>query len=49
MKKKVFAVIIDNERLFDFAQYNPRKDIKRYALSITSLRGEVNGIDLDSL
>ena len=41
--------LFDEIKPFDFAQYNPRKDIKRYALSITSLRGEVNGIDLDSL
>ena len=30
-------------------QYNPRKDIKRYGLSITSLDGSINGIDLDSI
>tara|TARA_B100000902_G_scaffold389605_1_gene437042 strand:+ start:135 stop:752 length:618 start_codon:yes stop_codon:yes gene_type:complete len=41
--------LFDEIKIFDFAQYNPRKDIKRYGLSITSLRGEVNGIDLDSL
>jgi hypothetical protein len=35
--------------MFERAQYNPRKDIKRLGLSITSLDGKTNGIDLDSL
>ena len=45
----------DVKKLFDeikqlsFSQYNPRKDIKRYGLSITSLDGSINGIDLDSI
>ena len=34
---------------FDRARYNPRKDIKRHGLSITSLDGKTNGIDLDSI
>ena len=41
--------LFEEIKAFEFAQYNPRKDIKRYALSITSLKGEINGIDLDSL
>jgi len=33
-----------------FVQYNPRKTINRYGLSVTSLDGELSGIpDLDSL
>lgn len=35
---------------FKFVQYNPRKQVQRYGLSITSLDGGVSGIpDLDSL
>ena len=34
---------------FEYKQYNPRKDIPRFGLSITSLKGELDGIDLDSL
>jgi len=34
---------------FSFAKYNPNKDINRYGLSITSLDGEMNGPDLDTL
>jgi len=35
---------------FDFDHYNPNKpNIPRYGLSITSLDGEINGVDLDSL
>lgn len=34
---------------FKFKQYNPDKDINRYGLSVTSLNGEINGIDLDTL
>tara|TARA_B100000902_G_C27112505_1_gene814355 strand:+ start:27 stop:644 length:618 start_codon:yes stop_codon:yes gene_type:complete len=41
--------LFDEIKGFDFKQYQPRKDIKRYALSITSLRGEINGIDLDNI
>ena len=34
---------------FNWLKYNPRKSIVRYGLSITSLNGELDGIDLDSL
>ena len=34
---------------FEYKKYNPRKNIPRYGLSITSLDGELNGIDLDSI
>ncbi len=34
---------------FQYSQYNPRKEIKRFGLSITSLDGQLNGIDLDSI
>lgn len=34
---------------FKWAQYNPRKTITRYGLSITSLDGKLNGPDLDSI
>lgn len=38
------------EENFDYVRYNPRKDILRYGLSITSLDGGMTGIpDLDSL
>lgn len=38
------------EQNFSYVKYNPRKDIKRYGLSLTSLSGELDGIpDLDSL
>lgn len=38
------------EENFTYVRYNPRKDVKRYGLSLTSLHGELNGIpDLDSL
>ena len=38
------------EENFDYVHYNPRKDIKRYGLSITSLDGATTGTpDLDSL
>ena len=43
--KKLF----DEIKQFSFSLYNPRKDIKRYGLSITSLDGSINGIDLDSI
>lgn len=39
-----------SEKEFTYVQYNLRKDIRRYGLSITSLDGGVSGIpDLDSL
>nr|BAR36644.1 hypothetical protein [uncultured Mediterranean phage uvMED] len=34
---------------FVYLKYNPRKNIERYGLSITSLDGSLNGIDLDSI
>ena len=38
------------EEKFDYVRYNPRKDINRYGLSITSLDGGLTGVpDLDSL
>tara|TARA_Y100001937_G_scaffold9963_1_gene12235 strand:+ start:1668 stop:2285 length:618 start_codon:yes stop_codon:yes gene_type:complete len=43
--KKLFNEVKD----FNYLQYNPRKDIKRYGLSITSLDGNMDGIDLDSI
>ena len=42
---KLFEEVKD----FKFHQYNPRKDIPRNGLSITSLNGELDGIDLDSI
>ena len=43
--KKLFNEVKD----FKYLQYNPRKDIKRYGLSITSLDGNMDGVDLDSI
>ncbi len=40
---------LDNIRKFEWKQYNPRKNINRYGLSVTSSDGTMNGIDLDSL
>jgi hypothetical protein len=38
------------EDTFDYVQYNPRKKIERFGLSLTSLDGGVTGVpDLDSL
>lgn len=38
------------EESFNYVKYNPRKDIRRYGLSITSLDGGLSGTpDLDSL
>jgi hypothetical protein len=38
------------ENNFTYVKYNPRKDINRWGLSITSLNGNLDGIpDLDSL
>lgn len=35
---------------FDWVKYNPRKDVNRWGLSITSLNGDISGVpDLDSL
>jgi len=43
--KKLF----DETEEFVYLKYNPRKDIERHGLSITSLDGSLNGIDLDSI
>tara|TARA_B100001057_G_scaffold292526_1_gene292606 strand:- start:531 stop:1148 length:618 start_codon:yes stop_codon:yes gene_type:complete len=43
--KKLF----DETKEFVYLKYNPKKDIERYGLSITSLDGSLNGIDLDSI
>ena len=43
--KKLFSEVKD----FKYLQYNPKKDIKRYGLSITSLDGNMDGVDLDSI
>ena len=43
--KKLFDEVKD----FNYLQYNPRKDIKRNGLSITSLDGNMDGVDLDSV
>ena len=43
--KKLFDEVKD----FKYLQYNPRKDIKRNGLSITSLDGNMDGVDLDSV
>ena len=38
------------EHRYSYVRYNPRKNIQRYGLSVTSLDGKMNGIpDLDSL
>jgi len=34
---------------FDWQKYNPRKDVNRWGLSVTSSDGTFNSIDLDSL
>ena len=43
--------IVDyTENNFEYVRYNPRKDINRWGLSVTSLAGGLSGIpDLDSL
>jgi len=41
--------LLDNISKFEWLKYNPRKDINRYGLSVTSLDGNLTGIDLDSL
>ena len=40
--------LFDEIKHFSYSKYNPRTDIERYGLSITSLDGELGGIDLDS-
>lgn len=41
--------LLKEVKQFQYHQYNPRKDIPRYGMSITSLHGELDGIDLDSI
>ena len=41
--------LLKNILKFEWLKYNPRKDINRYGLSVTSLDGQITGIDLDSL
>ena len=44
------SVIKETEKKFDYVKYNPRKNIDRWGLSLTSLDGGMSGIpDLDSL
>ena len=44
------AVTKKSEKKFDYVRYNPRKNIDRWGLSLTSLDGGMSGIpDLDSL
>lgn len=50
MTGKVGSLIEDLNQNFEWVQYNPRKDINREGLSITSLDGGLSGKpDLDSL
>lgn len=50
LKSKVGNLVKDLEDNFDWVKYNPRKNIDRDGLSITSLDGGISGIpDLDSL
>ena len=41
--------LINNISKYEWLKYNPRKDINRYGLSVTSLDGKLTGIDLDSI
>ena len=41
--------ILKEIKEFEWKQYNPRHTINRYGLSVTSLDGKLNGIDLDSM
>jgi len=48
--KNPHAYVQWTEENFDYVRYNPRKDVNRWGLSLTSLDGRMNGIpDLDSL
>ena len=40
--------LLDNISKFEWLKYNPRKDINRYGLSVTSLDGNLTGIDLST-
>ena len=41
--------LLEEIKEFEWKQYNPRKNINRYGLSITSNDGSLNGEDLYSL
>ena len=41
--------LLEEIKDFEWIQYNPRKNVNRYGLSITSNDGSLNGEDLDSL
>lgn len=41
--------LLKQTSIFEYRKYNPRKDIKRFGLSLTSLDGTLYGFDLDSL
>ena len=41
--------LLEEIKDFEWKQYNPRKNVNRYGLSITSNDGSLNGEDLDSL
>jgi len=41
--------LFDNIKTFEWTQYNPRKKVNRYGLSVTSLNGYMDGVDLDSI
>ena len=41
--------LLEEIKEFEWKQYNPRKNINRYGLSVTSEDGSLNGKDLDSL
>lgn len=48
--KNCYDIVEELENQFEWVQYNPRKNIDRQGLSITSLDGGLSGIpDLDSL
>jgi len=43
-------ILISHANNFDWVKYNPRKDVNRWGLSVTSLDGGITGVpDLDSL
>ena len=45
----VDGIIKELEKNYKWVRYNPRKNIERYGLSVTSLDGKMTGIpDLDS-
>ena len=38
--------LLDEIKEFEWIKYNPRKDVERYGLSVTSSDGTRNGVDL---